>query len=665
MSLGEAKPPSVDLEPVEARWKRVASRWGTRFFFLGLPLTLGAKVATAGGASPLYLTAATLLTSSAAIAAAVGKGLRSQWIDGWRLALLLVGLFYLPDVYPRVGGDGLEYYALLRSAWFDHDFDFRNDYAGLGARPVVGASGLVTARFPMGVSLFWSPAVLGVHGVVRVANACGAHLPVDGFAPLYQGAATLATYVYGFFALFLLETLLRRYYPPGVATLTALALFLVTPLFFYLVATPSMSHGVSVFACTLFVVAWWRARDDDSARRWAMAGLAAAAVVVVRGQDGVLVALALVDLVWRQRAKGWKAASALLGPPFVMGLAQILLWWHLYGGDTLRAVQYNGHLVERAPQVLDFLFAARHGVFTWTPLYVVAAGGWLLWWRRDRFMALLFWAGFAMLSLLLSTQFDWWGGSSFGQRRILGFTPLFALGLGEAFEFVRRRPLVLVTTLVAAAAQWNLSFAYIYNSELISAKTDAVSVERLSQEQVTLAYRTLLRWESRLPARVFMLLYDNLKGVWLDEGPRSLDGQVDLGQEPDELPMLLGSGWYPPMVEDNVNYRLSRGTASRLRIPVRTPGDFRLELRIKRARMELPVEVTVDWNGQTLGRIAPTAEWSVLAVTVRRDAVTPGFNDLDLGYSATPRRDLPGYRGKEAAVAVDWLRLERQAGSTR
>jgi hypothetical protein len=39
--------------------------------------------------------------------------------------------------------------------------------------------------------------------------------------------------------------------------------------------------------------------------------------------------------------------------------------------------------------------------------------------------------------------------------------------------------------------------------------------------------------------------------------------------------------------------------------------------------------------------------------------VRPGLNDVALVYSASPRLDLPGYRGKDAAVAVDFVRLRR------
>jgi hypothetical protein len=44
---------------------------------------------------------------------------------------------------------------------------------------------------------------------------------------------------------------------------------------------------------------------------------------------------------------------------------------------------------------------------------------------------------------------------------------------------------------------------------------------------------------------------------------------------------------------------------------------------------------------------------------VPRGALRRGLNDLALRYSTTPREAVPGYRGKNAAVAVDWLRLER------
>src|SRR5207244_11413737 len=54
-------------------------------------------------------------------------------------------------------------------------------------------------------------------------------------------------------------------------------------------------------------------------------------------------------------------------------------------------------------------------------------------------LAVLLAAGFAGSVLVNASMQDWWGAEAFGQRRLLGLTPLFALGLGEVLAALSAR----------------------------------------------------------------------------------------------------------------------------------------------------------------------------------------------------------------------------------
>ena len=208
---------------------------------------------------------------------------------------------------------------------------------------------------------------------------------------------------------------------------------------------------------------------------------------------------------------------------------------------------------------------------------------------------------------------DWWGSESFGQRRMLGLTPLFAIGL-------RRGPRVPAAAPAGAAARprwpaliaWNLQFAYIFNSEMLATRTQAVSLDRLAAAQVDVLYRTVARHEQPVPPRLFLLLYDNLKGVWLDEGPRSLQGRVDLGGEEQEELRRRGRAQLVPRPTTRETWACAgrAGRSSWLRLPIRTPADFDAVLR---ARSEIPgatVRVTVEVNGTVVGTPELGSGWS-------------------------------------------------------
>jgi hypothetical protein len=618
-------------------------------------LVWAAKVAVEVGAPRLLLTLVLAAAAIVAVSAVLSPGAR--WIDGPRLVLVLLALWMFPSVYARLGGDGFQYYALLRSPVVDHDLDFANDFAGLGARPVISVQGEVTSRAPIGLALLWLPPFLLVHAATAAA-ALVSSAKADGFGPAYQAAVTGATYVYGVLALVLLESLLRPRFGRTVALLTVLALWLATPMHFYMVANPFMSHAGSAFAATLFVATWLRARETGRCREWVLAGLAGGLMGLVRVQDAVLLALPLVDLAFR-RSFALRAAAAFVAGPAALGLLQALVWARLYGFGFAGIVMQQNLVGRSGLHLLELMFSARHGLFTWTPLFLFAALGWLLWLARDARLGALILAGFALAALVNGAMLDWWGGDAYGQRRLLGLFPFFGLGLGATLHFLRRKPLVPVAAILTSLTLWNLNFEYVYNSGLLAPKSQAVSLDAVAAAQADLAWRAVAGWENSLPRGVWLLLYENVKGVWLDEGPRSLGGTIDLGSEPPDLPIVVGHNWYPPEAEGETTFRRSKGRRSWLRVPIRTEGDFEGTLRMRAEQPDLPVRVAIEVNGRRVGETTASQGWSDYSFAIPATALHPGLNDLALVFSASPRADLPGYRGKDAAVAVDWLRLRR------
>src|SRR6185503_16903344 len=366
-----------------------------------------------------------------------------------------------------------------------------------------------------------------------------------------------------------------------IAVLVTLAIWWATPLFFYAIANPSVSHGVSAFLATLFVAAWLRFRTSDRPAHWALVGAAGGLLSLVRIQDAVLLVLPLLDLAWNRRPGARRRLVAFAAVPAAGALLQALVWARLWGGRefvSLLAHQGPGFTPHLA--WLELLLSPRHGLFSWSPLYLVACAGWLLWPRRDTRLALYFILAFVLAVAVNASMRDWWGSEAFGQRRLLGLTPLFALGLGEVLAFARRHPLVPVAAILAVLVWWNQGLAYIYNSELVAPRKEALNLEQLAPAQVDVLYRGLLGTRL-LPEPLWVLAYDNVKGVWLDEGPRSLKGAIDLGREPADLPLVVGHNWYPPQAEGETTFRRSKGRRSWLRIPIRTVGDFEGVLRVR------------------------------------------------------------------------------------
>jgi hypothetical protein len=562
------------------------------------------------------------------------------------------------QIHDRVGGDGFEYYALARSLVFDHDLAFDNEFAGLGAQPVRGRDGEITSRFPIGLALLWIPPLLACRALAQALSLIGIVIDTTGFSTFYQSAATTTSFALAALALLLLDRVLRRLFSPALAGLSLLAVWLATPLHFYAVANPSMSHGASAFAATLVLATWLRAREAETPRRWLLVGLAGGLMSLIRIQDGVLLAMPALDIALRHRGRR-QLLMLGVGPALAAAL-QLGIWRTMYGGGFFAQAAEQGHFGRPELHVLGVLFSARHGLFSWTPLYLPAAAGLLLWLRRDSRLAASMLLGLALSVAFNSLQWDWWGADAFGQRRLLGLTPLFALGLGEALSLLQRRPLLPIGAALALLIAWNQQLAYIYNSELVAGKGQALSLDRLAAAQVDLLARRVLRLDPWLPRPLFVLLYDNLRGVWLDEGARSLGGLIDLGDsEPEGFP-VVGHGWSEPVRKDGASWRFSNVKTSWLRVPVMTPGDFEVTLRMRAVFEAVPVSLSLEAQGESLGQTQLGLDWQEVRFWLPSRLVAPGVNELAFSYSATPAEVIPDFRGRNAAVALDWVRFTRQ-----
>jgi len=619
---------------------------------------LAAKVGVDAGGPRALLTVMQVATIGViAFLAADPRGRR--WLDAPRAILLSLAILLVPTVYGEVGGDGWQAFVVVRSALLDRDLDLANDYAGLHAPVALTPGGRATSHLPIGLALVWAPPFLLAHMGTWIAAALGADVAADGFSVPYRAAVTAGTYAYGVIALLLLEGELRRRAGASAALLAVLAIWLATPLHFYMTANPAMAHGASVFAATAFVVAWLRLRDREaaSARAWALLGLLGGLMTLVRLQDAVLLALPAVDLLWGRPSRWGARLVRYLAAAAVLGLVQVAVWLRLYGGDFLPTVLAVNLVGGIRPQVMGVLLSARHGLFYWTPLYAVCVLGWVLLARRDRRLTVLIAAGFALSVLINASMQDWWGAEAFGQRRLLGLTPLFALGLGEVLAALSARGRALAAAGLAVLALWTLSFEGIYNSGVVAPRDQAITYDRLVVAQVDSLRRRIVALHGRLPSALWVFAYDRLGGTWADGGERSLGGRIDLGSEPADMPFLVGRGWYDPEREGDITFRRSRGPGSWVRVPIRRTGDEEAVVRLRPELPEVPLRITFEVNREPVGSADVGAGWSEYRFAVPARLLRRGLNDLGIIYSTTPRQARPEVASRNAAVAVDWIAL--------
>ncbi|MEP7116679.1 MAG: hypothetical protein ABI880_03815, partial [Acidobacteriota bacterium] len=269
-----------------------------------------------------------------------------QWLRGTAdlhlLALvLLYGVATLVADAHGITTDGVTYFAQLRSVVVDGDLDVAREFTHLGQPP------RPNHVVPIGPTLIWAPLYLAVTLVDALGRAGGAWpAPADasmqGLGLPYVRAVLLSSFAVAAAGLWALLLHLRTRFAPAVAGTAVVLLFGATPLFWYMVYEPSMTHAASFGFAALFAVASARWVPPGPTRKQSLIlgtllGLAFAA----RSQE-VLFALLPALLVlgtaapWRERLRraftfaGWAFLGALPWLLLQLGHSYVLFTRYQY-----------------------------------------------------------------------------------------------------------------------------------------------------------------------------------------------------------------------------------------------------------------------------------------------------------------------------------------------
>ncbi len=388
---------------------------------------------------------------------------RSWWrsIDHGLAILIILCTLTLPFVAHRMtASDAIEYYVYDRSLYFDHDLDFTNDYQGFYDRNPSGLenfktgfidkrnpSGNAINNGPCGSAILWFPFFFAGDLAARAGHAVGLSVEPNGYSAPYIWAVSLGSAVYAGIALVLTYLLARRITDPKAAFWAALVIWLGTPALFYSHLAPTYAHATSWFAVALFLTVWFRTRDRRTWIGWALLGALGGLVAMIREQDAVFLLVPAVDEALRllpglkTHARPWLrdlartlAGGIIMGCSAVIAFVPQLAVYKALNGNFRPSSEVSDKLHWNAPNLLRVLFDPAHGMFFWTPilLFAVAGLGLLIW--RDPRLGIALATGF-VLTLYLNGAFQTWTtAGSFGARRFIVCSPVFAIGLAELFR---------------------------------------------------------------------------------------------------------------------------------------------------------------------------------------------------------------------------------------
>lgn len=580
------------------------------------------------------------------------------------ILLLLISLLHFRGY--RLRGDGLWYYAFAHSLAFDGDIDLSNDYNGLGIGHFPGSqdvrqTGRARYTFPVGAPLAWIPfTALGYIGA-WVRNFHGVETAYNGFTDPYLHAVAMGNLLIGWLGLLVLDRFVRQWFSPAVSFAATAGMGLGSFLLWYLAYQSVYAHALTFLLVSLFLLRWTQRPKTIS--DYAILGCLLGMAACVRWQNAVFGLLPAWSLVQELASRKWRfvaVSSGALGGTFLLGILPQLITWKVIFGRFLIGVPLGSEYMRwQDPFLMETLFSSRHGLFSWSPILILAVLG-LFGFIRSQPTVGRPLAAILLLQTYINTAVaDWWAGGSFGARRFDAVLPILALGLATSIrwltEIVRRRPQWAMAGFLGAVILTNLLCMEQYRKGRIP-PDDTISWEVVGRgiqedifDAVGYPFAFPANWMFALKYDRPKTQYDLLVGKYLFHRQNNLGGKIDIGMED---PPFIGNGWSG--VKDwegrprAVRYAI--GPRAGIFVPTDRPEPLRVIIDCAAPLGSEPQAIEVWLNGHRLGSFLPQARMT--AHVFQADG--PLWKRINL-LEIVPAHDVSG----SAFLAVDRLSFER------
>ena len=533
------------------------------------------------------------------------------------LAVLLLALGTLFEDTHGITTDGAVYFSQLRSLIFDRDLDVAAEFAYLEQPP------RPNHVVQIGPTIVWLPLYLAVAAIDAAGRTVGLwSAPADpvalGLTLPYVRAALISSFVIGAIGMFAVHHRLRAEFGRLVAFCSSLLLFAATPLIWYMVYEPSMTHAVSFGAVALFVTFVTRpamafhVTPRDAMVAGALLGLA----FITRPQDAVFILLPAVLLFSRPEPLGAKMAAALryAGYSLLGGLplavAQAVHTYFVLTREEYTVFGQAGYFDPFRARWADTLFSSWHGFFAWSPIAYVALIGTIFYVRRHKQFAI---AALVILFLTawVSGSTSDWGGWSFGGRRFVSSLVILAPGLALAIHALLRRPMWAMAMFAVLAIAWNQLLVAQYRSGMLPRET-AMPFAQLVRQQAAVYTRAPYFYPFAFPANAWFAWRHNLPIDRYDLlGPEPFRPAIDVSFEAAAGRFLL-EGWGHASGDRWGSLWWIDGEAAELTLPLKLPASGRVRVDVQaRTRLVEPVvneTLVVRVNGTAIGTFIANAD---------------------------------------------------------
>ncbi|MCC6155412.1 MAG: glycosyltransferase family 39 protein, partial [Candidatus Hydrogenedentes bacterium] len=514
------------------------------------------------------------------------------------------------------GHDEPQYYAYLHSWFFDHDLNFENELKRIpGAWELMSEAHPERPEYnvaPIGTPLIWMPVYLAAHVVLLALHALGESVPVDGISTPYAFACAFGSSVCVWLGMLMIYATLKRWFSERAAFLATLLLWLASPIIWYQIDQPWMSHSPSFFAAALVLWIWARNCEQRTLTGWIALGATIGLALLGRPTHAVLILLPLADVVRAMRRSSDRLraaigfASALIACGVLFSL-QLAVWYFRYDWATKGINTPPGSpMAWTHPAILEVLWSAHHGLFAWHPVLIAGFVGLIAFWKRARYVTLciaLLLAAYVYANAAIDA---WFAGGSFGMRRFVCVLPFMAPGIAAfgvwSIHFCRKHYMVPISGLI--------TLFFVYNALLMiqlrsgwTAFLTPVSFQQIWGASTTILHDTVgnpFSWPVNLwfaaKHDVSPSQYDVASGVPFTP---------DIDAQGPSLQPYLGTGWqtdYADAYRHNGAF-LAQAQYNELLLYMHKGHAYDLTLSFTLpTQMTTPQQAAFSMNGKNLGR---------------------------------------------------------------
>lgn len=334
-----------------------------------------------------------------------------------------------------ISGDGIYYYAQVRSLIKDLDWDFANDLKlyqpdhaprKMHTHPETGR---VINKYPVGSSLLWIPFLLLAHLISFSLQFLGVPMNVSGYGLLDQIFLLIASIFYFLLSAHLLYLTARKIFSDWIIPrFLSLAFLVLTTALYYAAVEPSMSHIPSLFSVSVFLYfSIVSIREKPNLLSALLYGASAALMILVRNQNIFFLILPLFCLL-KQHHYRWKHFFLSVTGGMIVLAPQFVYWKIIYDEWILYSYQGESFTYLTQPKFIEVLFSPVSGLVTWHPVHMFSITGLVAaaYYGRSYMRIFLL---LLLIQLFLYASWEcWWLGDSFGYRGLANAIPLLFPG---------------------------------------------------------------------------------------------------------------------------------------------------------------------------------------------------------------------------------------------